>query len=109
MYVPEMPSELLSRWSMMYRVCCRASMCNRKNICSVGCIYLWQFCFRLFVHLYFQAFKAALVSSLDGRTTVEIFATVILPSLVALTIQIYRGCILLDFVLGFNLDAVSVL
>ena len=55
------------------------------------------FCFRL-VLLHFQAFKAALVSSVAGRTTLEIFAT--------LSIQISCGCVLLAFFLGVNLDAV---
>ena len=52
---------------------------------------------------------AALVSSLAGRTTLEIFATISVLSLVALNIQISCGCILLAFVLGFGLDAVCVL
>ena len=104
MYVSlKMPSLLLSRWPMRYRVCLsRAGMCNRKNICSVGCIHLWQFCFRLIVHSYFQAFKAALVSSLAERTNLKKFATKNCAFLVALNIQISRGCILLAFVLDFT-------
>ena len=47
--------------------------------------------------------------SLAGRTTLEIFATIIIPCLVALNIQICCGCVLLAFVLGFGLNTVSVL
>ena len=47
------------------------------------------------------------MSSLVGRTTVEIFATIIVPSLVALNIQLSCGCILLAFVLRFNMDSMS--
>ena len=56
------------------------------------------FYFHLVVLLHFQALKAALVSSLAGRTTLEIVATS--------SIQISCGCVLLAFVLGVNLDAV---
>ena len=44
--------------------------------------------------IYFQALKAALVSSFAGRTTLEIFATIIVSSLVLINIQIPCGCIL---------------
>ena len=56
---------------------------------------------------YFLAFTATLVSSLAGRMTLEIFVT-IMVSLVELNNQISFGCLLLAFVLGFGLDAVSV-
>ena len=50
-----------------------------------------------------------LVSSVAGRTTLEICAIIIVPSLAALNIQISRRCKLLAFVLRSNLDAVSAL
>ena len=46
-----------------------------------------------------------MVSSLAGRTTLEIFATIIVPSSVALYIQTSCGCLLLAFALGFGLGA----
>ena len=41
--------------------------------------------------------------------TLEIFATIIVLFSVAFSVQISCGCLLHAFVVGFNLDAVSVL
>ena len=84
-------------------------MCIRENICSVGCTSFWEISFCPTLHLHFQALKAAVFNWLAGRTVPELFATVTVPSLVPLNFQIYHGCILLAFVLSFNLDSVSVI
>ena len=87
---------------MTYRVCCGAfcvcfySKCEHPsgNLFSrlhVYDAYPWHSPHRLVVLLYFLAFKVALVNPLAGRTDHEIFATIIVPSLVTLNIQISCG------------------
>ena len=66
------------------------------------------FLFPSYFALIFPCF-AALVNSLAGGTPIEIIATTIVSIYVALNIHRSCGLILLAFVLGFGLDAVSVL
>ena len=86
---------LRARWLTSRHSCCQAS----EQVNSfIACVSLSAYCagsctfqsaqlvtciprtpvvfgFRLILHKYFQAFEAALISSLSGRTTLVIFAT----------------------------------